>query len=92
MRPAPSFLTGLAIGAAQIESGRAEHVLLIGADFVTRITDYDDRRTAPLFADAGGAVVLGAGRPTPTGWIGPIVLGADGSHGRRRSPPTTATG
>ena len=55
------FLVGLAQGAAQIESGRAEHVLLIGADFITRITDYDDRRTAPLFADAAGAIVLGVG-------------------------------
>ncbi len=72
------FLSGLSLGAAQIESGRAERVLLVGADFVTRITDYDDRRSAPLFADAAGAAVLGAANDS--GWIGPIVLGADGSH------------
>jgi 3-oxoacyl-[acyl-carrier-protein] synthase-3 len=74
-----AFLTGLALGAAQIESRRAELVLLVGADFITRITDYEDRRSAPLFADAAGAVVLGpasGGR----GAIGPIILGADGSH------------
>ena len=76
-----SFLTGLAIGAAQIESGRAERVLLVGADFVTRITDYTDKRTAPLFADAAGAVVLGEAHDGG-GAIGPIVLGADGSHGK----------
>jgi 3-oxoacyl-[acyl-carrier-protein] synthase-3 len=76
-----AFLSGLALGAAQIESGRAERVLLVGADFITRITDYDDRRTAPLFADAAGAVVLGVGG-ADRGAIGPIVLGADGSHGR----------
>jgi 3-oxoacyl-[acyl-carrier-protein] synthase III len=75
-----AFLSGLALGAAQIESARAELVLLIGADFITRITDYDDRRTAPLFADAAGAVVLGSAGHGP-GAIGPIVLGADGSHG-----------
>jgi 3-oxoacyl-[acyl-carrier-protein] synthase-3 len=74
-----SFLSGLALGAAQIESGRAERVLLVGADFVTRITDYDDKRSAPLFADAAGAVVLGLGGGG-RGAIGPIVLGADGSH------------
>jgi 3-oxoacyl-[acyl-carrier-protein] synthase-3 len=74
-----SFLTGLAIGAAQIESARAERVLLVGADFVTRITDYTDKRTAPLFADAAGAVVLGKAQEGG-GMIGPIVLGADGSH------------
>jgi len=43
-----AFLSGLALGSSQIESGRAELVLLIGADFVTRITDYDDKRSAPL--------------------------------------------
>jgi 3-oxoacyl-[acyl-carrier-protein] synthase-3 len=78
-----AFLTGLALGAAQIESGRADHVLLVGADFITRITDYEDKRSAPLFADATGAVVLGlaGGSGAASGAIGPIVLLADGSHG-----------
>jgi 3-oxoacyl-[acyl-carrier-protein] synthase III len=75
-----AFLSGLALGAAQIESGRAELILLVGADFVTRITDFDDKRSAPLFADAAGAVVLGRGGEG-LGEIGPVVLGADGSHG-----------
>ncbi len=75
------FVSGLALGAAQIESGRAERVLLVGADFVTRITDYEDRRSAALFADAAGAVVLGVGDEA-SGSIGPVVLGADGSHGQ----------
>lgn len=74
-----AFLTGLAQGAAQVETGRARHVLVIGADFVTRITDYGDRRSAPLFADAAGAVVLGPAGDDGAA-IGPIVLGADGSH------------
>jgi len=76
-----AFLAALAQGTAQIESGRADHVLVIGADFITRITDYDDRRTAPLFADAAGAVLLGVGGGE-RGTIGPIVLGADGSNGQ----------
>src|SRR5262249_35712882 len=79
-----AFLAGLAQGCANIESGRAQHVLVIGGDFVTRLVDYDDRRSAPLFADAAGAVVLGPSRPDGSddgrGAIGPIVLGADGSH------------
>jgi 3-oxoacyl-[acyl-carrier-protein] synthase-3 len=74
-----AFLSGLALGAGQIESSRVELVLLVGADFITRITDYEDKRTAPLFADAAGAVVLGRG-DLGTGAIGPIVLGSDGSH------------
>lgn len=79
-----AFLTGLALGAAQIESGRADRVLLVGADFITRITNYEDRRSAPLFGDAAGAVVLGVAGDSPAdnGTIGPIVLRADGSHGR----------
>jgi 3-oxoacyl-[acyl-carrier-protein] synthase-3 len=74
------FLSGLAIGAAQIEAGRADHVLLIGADAMSRITDPDCRQTAALFADGAGAALLtraGDGG----GWIGPIPLGADGGTG-----------
>ncbi len=78
-----AFLTGLSLGAAQIECGRADRVLLIGADFVTRITNYDDQRSAPLFGDAAAAVVLGVAGETAAdnGAIGPILLRADGSHG-----------
>jgi 3-oxoacyl-[acyl-carrier-protein] synthase III len=77
-----AFLTALAQGSANIESGRARYVLVVGADFVTRLVDYGDRRSAPLFADAAGAVVLGPSDAgdAERGVIGPIVLGADGSH------------
>jgi 3-oxoacyl-[acyl-carrier-protein] synthase-3 len=74
-----AFLSGLSLGASQIESGRATKVLLVGADFVTRITDYEDKRTSPLFGDAAGAVVLGPAADG-AGTIGPVVLGTDGSH------------
>ena len=76
------WLSGLGLGAAQIESGRAELVLLVGADFITRITDYGDKSTAPLFADAAAAVVLGQADTTSSGRIGPIVLRCDGSHAK----------
>jgi 3-oxoacyl-[acyl-carrier-protein] synthase-3 len=81
-----AFLAALAQGCANIECGRAQYVLVVGGDFVTRLVDYDDKRVAPLFADAAGAVVLGPARPeggpddAGCGAIGPIVLGADGSH------------
>jgi 3-oxoacyl-[acyl-carrier-protein] synthase-3 len=74
-----AFLTALAQGTAQIECGRARYVLVIGADFITRLVDYTDKRSAPLFADAAGAAVLGPG-DAERGSIGPIVLGSDGSH------------
>jgi 3-oxoacyl-[acyl-carrier-protein] synthase-3 len=73
------FLSGLAVAAAQVESGRAEHVLVIGAELLSRLTNRDDRSTAALFADGAGAAVVGPA--TNGGQIGPIVLGADGSGG-----------
>jgi 3-oxoacyl-[acyl-carrier-protein] synthase III len=70
------FLSALAVGCAQIESGRAQRVLVIGADLMSRITDASDRATAAVFADGAGAVLLVA--TDEPGRIGPIVLGADG--------------
>jgi 3-oxoacyl-[acyl-carrier-protein] synthase III len=71
------FLSALAVGCSAIESGRARFALVVGADFMSRITDPDDRSTAAVFADGAGAVVLGA--VADPGRIGPIVLGADGA-------------
>ncbi len=71
------FLSALATGSAQIEAGRAGCVVVIGADFMSRITDHDDRATAAVFADGAGAAVLVA--TDQSSRIGPVVLGADGS-------------
>jgi 3-oxoacyl-[acyl-carrier-protein] synthase III len=71
------FLSALAVGAAQIESGRVQTALVIGADLMSRITDPEDRATAAVFADGAGAVVLRA--TAQESRIGPIVLGADGA-------------
>jgi len=68
------FLSALDIGAAAIESGRTRAVLVIGADLMSRLTDYDDRRTAGLFGDGAGAAILTATAP---GAIGPLRLRAD---------------
>jgi len=68
------FLAGLQQGAALIESGRANTVLLIGADVLGRYTDHDDRKTAALFGDGAAAAVLAPGGPAS---IGPVVLGVD---------------
>jgi 3-oxoacyl-[acyl-carrier-protein] synthase III len=68
------FLAGLQQGAALIESGRANTVLLIGADVLGGYTDHDDRQTAALFGDGAAAAVLA---PGGTASVGPVVLGAD---------------
>ncbi len=70
------WLSGLALAAAQIEIGRAERILLIGAEVLTRLTNYDDRKTAALWGDGAGAVLLSS---DGEGEIGPILLSADGS-------------
>jgi 3-oxoacyl-[acyl-carrier-protein] synthase III len=72
------FVAGLQLAAAQIEAGRAEIALVIGADLMSRIVDFDDRATAALFGDGAGAAVLTAGGP---GRVGPVVLRSDGTGG-----------
>ena len=69
-------LAALAHATAWIEAGRARNVLVIGAEVLTRFIDFDDPRTAPLFADGAGALVVSA---DATGEIGPFVLGSDGA-------------
>jgi 3-oxoacyl-[acyl-carrier-protein] synthase III len=70
------WLAALSVGAGQIETGRAQNVLVIGAETLSRITNPDDKRTASLFGDGAGAVVLSS---EGEGAIGPILLASDGS-------------
>lgn len=69
------WLSALSAGAAQVETGRAERVLVIGAETLSRVTNMDDKRTASLFGDGAAAVVLA---PEGDGAIGPILLASDG--------------
>jgi 3-oxoacyl-[acyl-carrier-protein] synthase-3 len=69
------FLSALSAGAAQVETGRADIVLVIGAEILSRLVDRDDKKTAALFGDGAGAVVLGTGGE---GEVGPILLQTDG--------------
>ncbi len=52
------FLYALTTGAQLVASGAAEHVLVIGADTMSSIIDYQDRATCVLFGDGAGAVLL----------------------------------
>ena len=52
------FVYGLDLADAYISSGRVKHVLVIGAEALSRITDYSDRNTCVLFGDGAGAAVL----------------------------------
>jgi len=70
------FMYGLVTAHGLIAMG-ADRILVIGTDSLSRITDYTDRSTAPLFGDGSGAVVLESvdGDGELLGWD----LDADGS-------------
>jgi 3-oxoacyl-[acyl-carrier-protein] synthase III len=53
-----SFLFGMSTAAKYIESGHYKKVLLIGADKMSSIIDYEDRSTCIIFGDGGGAVLF----------------------------------
>ena len=52
------FIYGLSIVQQFIESGRIQNALIIGAETLTKITDWTDRTSCILFGDGAGAVVL----------------------------------
>ncbi|WP_134742450.1 beta-ketoacyl-ACP synthase III [Nocardioides sp. 503] len=68
-----------AVGMANdfVRGGTAQHVLVIGVERLSDITDFTDRGTAFIFADGAGAVVVG---PSETPGIGPVVWGSEGEH------------
>jgi len=54
------FLYSLVTGAQFIETGRCKKVLVIGADKMSSIINYEDRSTCIIFGDGGAAVLLEA--------------------------------
>ncbi len=54
------FIYGLAVADSMIRTGAARTVLLIGAETMSRLLDWNDRTTCVLFGDGAGAVVLQA--------------------------------
>lgn len=70
------FVYSLSVGASLIASGGATKVLIVGVDLLSRHVNFADARTAPLFGDAAGAVVLEA---DPDAEPMRFELGSDGS-------------
>ncbi|MDO9497214.1 MAG: beta-ketoacyl-ACP synthase III [Nocardioides sp.] len=71
------FCHGVAMASDFVRGGSARHVLVIGVERLSDITDPTDRGTAFIFADGAGAVVVG---PSETSGIGPVVWGSQGEH------------
>ncbi|MFH1846928.1 MAG: beta-ketoacyl-ACP synthase III [Candidatus Omnitrophota bacterium] len=72
------FVYGLAIADQFIKSGTVKYALVVAAEKLSSVTDWDDRSTCVLFGDGAGAAVLG---PVENGGILGASLGADGSKG-----------
>jgi 3-oxoacyl-[acyl-carrier-protein] synthase-3 len=71
------FCHGVAMAADFVRAGSASHVLVIGVERLSDLTDVGDRGTAFIFADGAGAAVIG---PSDTPGIGPVVWGSDGEQ------------
>jgi 3-oxoacyl-[acyl-carrier-protein] synthase III len=69
------FCHGVALAGDMVRGGSAGHVLVVGVEKLSDITDPEDRGSAFIFADGAGAAVVG---PSDTEGIGPVVWGSDG--------------
>lgn len=73
------FMYALVTAAQYVASGNSKLALVIGGDCNSRVTNPQDQRTAPLFGDGAGAVLLAQGEPHQG--LLCYQLGADGSGG-----------
>ena len=71
------FCHGVALASDMVRGGSAKHVLVIGVERLSDLTDVGDRGTAFIFSDGAGAAVVG---PSDEPGIGPVVWGSDGEQ------------
>ena len=74
-----SFLYALSVADNFIKTGNAEKILVVGAETLSKITNYEDRGTCILFGDGAGAVVVS--REKSDRGILSTHLFSDGSYG-----------
>ena len=91
------FVYAFATAQAYVAAGLANHVLVIGAELLTRFLDYTDRSTCILFGDGAGAVVVSAS-DEPGGSLGiEMTTEPQGAYmiwlpaGGAKSPPSSET-
>ncbi|MFC1570529.1 beta-ketoacyl-ACP synthase III [Candidatus Omnitrophota bacterium] len=72
------YVYGLTIADKFIQNGTCKYALVVAAEKLSAVTDWEDRSTCVLFGDGAGAAVLG---PVEEGGILGSSLGADGSKG-----------
>lgn len=91
------FIYGIAVAKSFIESGLYKNVLLIGAETLSKVTDWQDRNTCVLFGDGAGAMILSRSEKERN--VLSVYLGADGNFenllklpgGGSRQPTTEKT-
>ena len=83
------FLYGVTIAKGFVESGTYDRCLVIGAETLTRILDWDDRATCVLFGDGAGAAVVG--RVEDGKGIITTYIGSDGGLGDLLKQPAGGT-
>lgn len=72
------FSYGIVVAKGLIAAGTHRKVIVIGADALSKVTDFADRTSCVLFGDGAGAVLVEA---DPTGNIGQCITGAFGEGG-----------
>jgi len=73
------LIYALSVGAQFVANGTYNNVLVVGAEVLSKITDWQDRSTCVLFGDGASAMILA---PVERGGFRSFVLGADGSGGK----------
>lgn len=71
------FMYGIVTGKQFVEAGVYKHVLVVGVEKLSKVTDWNDRNTAVLFGDGAGAVIVG--EVSENRGILSFELGADGT-------------
>lgn len=72
------FIYGLNVGAQFIRTGDYQNVLVIGAEVLSKVVNWEDRNTCVLFGDGAGAAVLGT---SDKAGIISVITGAEGDKG-----------
>lgn len=76
------FLYALQVGVQFVANGTHKNVLVIGADVMSTIVDYTDRKTCIIFGDGGGAVLLQPSKDREEGFFMDFLHQIDGSGGQ----------
>ena len=79
MAACAGFVYGVILAKGLVSSGTHKKILVLGAETLSKVTDYTDRTSCILFGDGAGAALI---EPSDKLKIFKAVTGSDGSHGK----------